>query len=106
MSLAFWPAPALVHWHQVPPLKSLFFSAVAVLRNARAFLVYGLLWMGLSMGVGLALMLVLSLAQANTDIGVATAALFPLSLIIAAMFFTSLWFTFRDSFSTDDGPII
>ena len=106
VSLAFWHAPALVHWHQLPPLKSLFFSAVAVLRNARAFLVYGLLWMGLSMGVGLALMLVLSLAQANTDIGVATAALFPLSLIIAAMFFTSLWFTFRDSFSTDDEPII
>ena len=100
VSLAFWHAPALVHWHRLPPLKSLFFSAVAVLRNARAFLVYGLLWMGLF------LMLVLAMTAMSTDIGVATAALFPLSVIIAAMFFTSLWFTFRDSFTADDEPLI
>ena len=106
VSLAFWHAPALVHWHRLPPLKSLFFSAVAVLRNARAFLVYGLLWMGLSLGVGLFLMLVLAMTAMSTDIGVATAALFPLSVIIAAMFFTSLWFTFRDSFTADDEPLI
>ena len=91
VSLAFWHAPALVHWHHLPPLKSLFFSAVAVLRNARAFLVYGLLWMGLSLGVALFLMLVLAMTAMSTDIGVATAALFPLSVVVAAMFFTSLW---------------
>ena len=31
--LMFWHAPALVHWHGVAPVKSLFFSVVACLRN-------------------------------------------------------------------------
>ena len=59
-----------------------------------------------SSGLGLFLMLVLAMTAMSTDIGVATAALFPLSVIIAAMFFTSLWFTFRDSFTADDEPLI
>lgn len=90
ISLAFWHAPALVHWHAVPPVKSLFFSFVAVLRNARAFLLYGALWLMLSFGAGAT---------------VVATAMFPLSLVLAAIFFTSLWFTFRDSFAEgDDAP--
>jgi hypothetical protein len=77
VSLAFWYAPALVHWYGVTPAKSLFFSVVAVLRNARAFLVYGLLWTALSLGVGL-LMLVLLMTTSHSDIALATMAMFPL----------------------------
>jgi hypothetical protein len=29
ISLLFWHAPALVHWHGISPVKSLFFSLVA-----------------------------------------------------------------------------
>lgn len=29
LSLLFWHAPGLVHWHGVPPVKSLFFSIIA-----------------------------------------------------------------------------
>lgn len=39
--LAFWFAPMLTGWDGVAPLKSVFFSFVAVLRNWRAFLAYG-----------------------------------------------------------------
>ena len=56
VSLAFWHAPALVHWHGVAPVKSLFFSLVAVLKNTRAFLLYGALWMVLSFAAGLVLL--------------------------------------------------
>ena len=28
MSMMFWHAPALVHWHGVPPIKSMFFTSV------------------------------------------------------------------------------
>ena len=104
--LEVWYAPALVHWYGVSPAKSLFFSVVAVLRNARAFLVYGLLWTALSLGVGLAMMLVLLMTTTHSDIGLATMAMFPLSIILAAMFFTSLWFTFLGSFQPDDEPLI
>ena len=44
LSAVFWHAPALVHWHGVPAIKSLFFSTVACLSNWRAFLVFGLMW--------------------------------------------------------------
>lgn len=42
LSLAFWHAPALVHWHRVPPAKSLFFSFVACFKNFGALTVFGL----------------------------------------------------------------
>ncbi|WP_028601111.1 BPSS1780 family membrane protein [Ottowia thiooxydans] len=101
LSIAFWHAPALVHWHGVPPLKSLFFSAVAVFRNVGAFLLYGLMWMAMSFAAGLAL-LVLSAVTGSATI--ASFGLMPVAILIASMFFNSLWFTFRDSFSADEDP--
>ena len=50
--LMFWHAPALVHWHGVSPVKSLFFSVVACLNNFGAFLTYGLAWLVVFLGVG------------------------------------------------------
>ena len=55
LSMVFWHAPALVHWHGVPALKSLFFSTVACLRNWRAFLVFGLMWTVVFMSTALIL---------------------------------------------------
>lgn len=40
--MAFWFAPLLTAWDNVPPLKSVFFSFIAFLRNWRAFAIYGL----------------------------------------------------------------
>ncbi len=44
--LAMWHAPALVHWHRVEPVKSIFFSLVAVFRNFGAYALFGLVWCG------------------------------------------------------------
>ncbi|HKY02687.1 MAG TPA: BPSS1780 family membrane protein, partial [Burkholderiales bacterium] len=41
VSMGFWFAPVLCAWHGMQPLKALFFSFFACLRNWRAFLVYG-----------------------------------------------------------------
>lgn len=100
VSLAFWHAPALVYWHGVPPLKSLFFSLVAMLRNMPAFLVYGALWMLLSAGGGLILMVLTALTG---NVAIASYGLLPMALVVATMFYTSLWFTYRDCF-LDEGP--
>jgi hypothetical protein len=101
VSLAFWHAPALVHWHGIPPVKSLFFSCVAVLKNTRPFLVYGLLWLGLSIGATGALM---SLALLTGSAIILAVGALPVSLFLGAAFFTSVWFTFRDSFAADPSP--
>src|SRR5690606_37732929 len=53
LSLAFWHAPALVHWHQVTPGKSLFFSFVACIRNFAAMAMFGLSWVGIFIGAGM-----------------------------------------------------
>ena len=55
LSLLFWHAPALVHWHGMSPVKSLFFSVVACWRNIGAFTVYSLAWMAFFVVVGTAI---------------------------------------------------
>jgi len=99
VSLLFWHAPALVYWHGVSPAKSLFFSFVACVRNVRAMLAYGLAWSALVFAVSLAVVLV-SLALGSP--GLAGSALVPAGVVFTALFTTSLWFTFRDSFVADE----
>jgi len=95
ISLLFWHAPALVHWHGISPVKSLFFSFVACIRNAGAFFMYGLGWFGVFLGMGIVLSVITGLTGSAT---LMAAAMMPLALLMAAMFSTSIYFTFRDSF--------
>ncbi len=94
VSLMFWHAPALVHWHGVTPVKSIFFSVVACLRNARALAMFGLGWAAV---VFIAMMAMAMLSLVTGQV-VAAIAFQPVLLMISAMFTTSLYFTFRDSF--------
>ncbi len=99
--LMFWHAPALVHWHGVTPVKSLFFSLVACFRNFGAFLVYGLGWLLVFVTVGTVFGLI---GGAIGGESMARAVMMPVALVMAAMFSTSMYFTFRDSFvATPDG---
>ncbi len=96
LSLLFWHAPTLVHLHNVPPSKALFFSLVACLRNWAAYTVYGLTWMGV---VALAATLLSSVAALfSLDAATAGIIVFPLVLVLTTMFICSIYFTFRDSF--------
>jgi hypothetical protein len=97
--ILFWHAPALVHWHGVAPVKSLFFSAVAFLRNVGAFFVYGLAWTGVFLAVGF---VISALGMMLGGVAVARSIMMPTVLLLVAMFSTSLYFTFRDSFRADD----
>jgi hypothetical protein len=102
LSLLFWHAPALVHWHGIPPVKSLFFSFMACYKNWAALTVYGLVWVGVFM---LAMVLVTLVAALLGNPTIAALALFPVALLMMAMFFTSIYFTFRDSFTDTDSDI-
>ncbi|MBC5784206.1 hypothetical protein H8N03_14730 [Ramlibacter sp. USB13] len=94
----FWHAPALVHWHGVAPAKSLFFSAVACFRNFGAFVVYSLAWLAVFMAIGF---FVSTVGMMLGGLAVARSIMMPTVLILVAMFSTSLYFTFRDSFRAD-----
>jgi hypothetical protein len=100
-SMVFWHAPALVHWHGVGTGQSLFFSAVACARHFGALTVYTLTWLAFGMGLG-TLLLLLGVLLGES---VVTMLMFPLAMMLAAMFFSSIWFTFRDSFIADEEPV-
>lgn len=101
MFLMFWHAPALVHWHGVTPVKSLFFSVVACFRNFGAFTLYGLAWMVFFLIAGTVFGLVGGLLGGPQ---MARAVMMPVALMMAAMFSTSMYFTFRDSFVPTADP--
>ncbi len=96
----FWHAPALLYWHGVPPLKSLFFSLVACLRNFWAYTVFGLAWIGIFM---LFIVVMATLVQVFGIPDAVAAALYPATMLIAAMVTTSIYFTFQDSFDFTPG---
>ena len=95
MSMMFWHAPALVHWYGVPPVKSMFFSAVACWRNLGAFAVYLLAWAGVFVA-GAAIILTISSAIGGSDL--TAAVLMPGALLMSAMFFSSVYFSVKDCF--------
>jgi hypothetical protein len=102
LSLMFWHAPALVHWHGVPPSKAVFFSIVACMRNFWAYLAYGIGWFGV---FALGAVVITTISVLIGSPAVAAALMLPMVLTIAAMFFTSVYFTFRDSFvHTEESP--
>lgn len=100
ISLLFWHAPALVHWHGVAPVKSVFFSFMACRQNLGALFVYGMAWIGLSMATGMVVAIVGGLLGDASLVGT---IMMPTMMLIAAMFFTSQYFTFIDSFDIPTG---
>ena len=99
VSMMFWHAPALVHWHGVSPVKSLFFSLLACWTNRSALLLYLAAWMGVIMAGAMVISLI------GGVIGGASALsmiLYPSALFMASMFYASIYFTFQDSFETAD----
>ena len=98
LSMVFWHAPALTHWHGLPAFKSMFFSTVACLSNWRAFLVFGLMWSFIFLGTTLGITLISGLIGDNDF---AAMALLPAMLMLAAMFFSSTYYSFKDCFTSD-----
>jgi hypothetical protein len=94
VSVPFWHAPALIHWGGIGWVKSLFFSSVAIWRNRGAFLVYALVWVGLTFGV----LIAISLGLLVLGPAAPTILAMPLSLIMTTAFYATLYFTFADCF--------
>ena len=102
LSIAFWHAPALVHWCGVSAGKSVFFSLVACWRNRGAFIVYALTWAGVIALFGVMSTLVFSLLSASQ---LASLAALPAALMFSTVFYVSLYFTFADCFELETaGP--
>jgi hypothetical protein len=95
LSLPFWHAPALVHWGQQSAAQALFSSTLAIWRNKGAFAAYFLAWLGVIVLFGVFVTLVFGLLGARQMVA---AAAIPAALIFSTVFYTSLIFSFNDSF--------
>ena len=101
LSALFWHAPALVHWHDQPLAKSIFFSTMACLANWRAFAVFAITWAGIFISTSL----ILSLISIITDDGqLSMMLMLPAMMLLAAMFFASTYHSFRECFVSE--PIL
>jgi len=96
--MAYWYAPVLVAWHDLPAGKALFFSLVACLRNWRVFLVYsvallifGAFLPGLVLGI-------LSTMFASAGQEFATVLTVFVVLILLPTLYASFYVSYRDVF--------
>ena len=104
LSMLFWHAPGLIYWHRVPAIKAVFFSMIACVRNTRAFLMFGLAWMAVGIGFGIAFALTVALLGSLLGNWAAAVLAISGSMALAAMFLTSVVFSFRDCFEAPDLP--
>ncbi|GAB7535809.1 BPSS1780 family membrane protein [Burkholderia sp. 22PA0099] len=99
VSMMFWFAPVLTAWHDIPPVKALFFSIVSCWRNRWAFTLYGLLWITVVMGI------TFGLAALLHAIGVGAYAMtlmMPVSVVITAALYCSFYATYRGCFGIQE----
>lgn len=100
LMMAYWYAPVLAAWHDLPVGKALFFSFIACLRNWRAIFAYAVALMVFgALLPGLALGLLASLMPQSASFF--TALFFmPLLLVLAPTLFASFYVSYRDVFVT------
>jgi hypothetical protein len=99
VAMLFWFAPVLTAWHDVPPVKAMFFSVVSCWRNKGAFVVYGVLWMGVSIGVSLVVSFLLH-ALGGSDYAIAV--LMPALIVVMTMLYCSFYATYRGCFGVQE----
>ena len=97
--VAFWFAPVLVAWDDVPAFKSLFFSLVAVWRNWRAFFVYATTAMLVGVLLPGLVLLASSLVSKSLTEVLSVVLRLLLLLVFAPVLMTSIFQSYRDIFS-------
>lgn len=102
--LAFWFAPMLTAWNAIPPVKSLFFSLVAVWRNWRPFLSYGAAAMLAGALLPGVLLLVAGILPAIVGEVLSSAVSMLLLLVFAPVLMTGSYLSYVDVFGAFDSP--
>jgi len=100
---AFWFAPLLTAWHGINPVKSVFFSLIAVWRNWRAFLVYVLAAGTLVLLIPALLMALFSLLPGFLGSLLGTAVQLLVLLMLAPMLATGAYCSYREIIVRHDG---
>ena len=103
LSVPFWHAPALVHWHGQGIAQALFSSTLAVWRCKAAFVMYSLAWVAVIALFGAVAGVMLSLFDARELAGLIA---LPAGLMFSTVFYVSLVFTFDGCFRDADDDLV
>lgn len=95
----FWHAPPLVAWYGVGLRKALFFSMVACWRNKGAFIVYGVVWFSIVMGLELLAGLMQGVGLSENLAGLIQ---MPLNFLAAAVLYCSFYPAYASVFGEPD----
>ncbi len=96
VSVAFWHAPALVHWGGQGAMQAVFSSTLAIWRNKSAFAYNALCWLLLLVGVAMLISTVFGLLGLPAQLMML--ALLSAGLMLSTAFYASLYFSFVDCF--------
>ena len=99
VTLSFWFAPALVAWHDVPPLKALFFSIVAGWRNLPAF--FSFFTAAFAIMLLAQVLLVAPLALLGAPQSVQAFLVMPLSVVVFSTLHCATYLSYRQTFGLD-----
>ncbi|WP_232464758.1 BPSS1780 family membrane protein [Bordetella genomosp. 8] len=94
----FWHAPVLVAWHNVRLSQALFFSGVACWRNKWAFLVYGLTWAAVFLGIDFCASTLISLDVSQTLVNTVQV---PVSIAAFGVLYSSFYPAYTSVFEVD-----
>ncbi|MBL8502517.1 MAG: hypothetical protein JNL78_03685 [Rhodocyclaceae bacterium] len=100
--MAFWFAPLLAAWDDLPAGKALFFSFVACLRNWRPFLAYGLGVAVISVLLPGGLLGVVQAFSPALHRMVVIALTLPLLFVFVPTLFASFYISYRDIFVSSE----
>jgi hypothetical protein len=102
---AFWFAPALSAWHNLPAFQALFYSLFAALRNWRAFLAYGVAVVLLGLICTFALFVLALLLRGllgDRSQNALVLVVLPVMLTYVPTLFASFYASYRDIFPPAD----
>lgn len=99
VAMLFWFAPVLTVWHDVPPVKAMFFSFVTCWRNRGAFIVFGVLWFVTALVVLIGI-LALMLAIGARDYAITV--LYPVSITLSTILYCSFYATYRGCYGVQE----
>ena len=102
---AFWFAPALSAWRDLPAFQALFYSFFAALRNWRAFFAYGLALVFLSLICSIALFALALLVRGifgDRSQNAFVLVMLPVMLTYVPILFASFYASYRDVFPEAD----
>ena len=103
LQLAFWFSPLLTGWHDIPPLKSAFFSLVAALRNWRAFAVYAVTLFSITMFPVLISLLAMQVSETFGQVVSKVTDILMLMLVLPIIL-AGTYVTYRDIFAEPAPP--